>query len=168
MKKLLLGSMLVLGATSFGAAIEDIATNHAHPAVLNIQVRGTVIDTTKHALIVRPVNMTGSSTDLMVFNFNDLQKDETKSISGNYEAGIYQNGNFVDGNYKIESSLKRGTGAADTEFDVNGKAKLKYTHREAEKVPGRPFIGTIEVEAKGVAVGEFVDNGVKLEVLVKQ
>lgn len=165
MKKLLLGSMLVLGATSFGAVLEDIDKTGASPATLNIRVKGTVVDGTKHSLIVKPLDGT-NSTDTMQFNFDGLTVDEVVRTEGKYSAGVYKNNILIEEAYKIEASLKRGNqDATANEFNATN-AMLKYSMSEPQK-NGREYRGNVVVEATGKAKGTFLDNGVSLEVFVK-
>ncbi|WP_291255899.1 hypothetical protein [Fusobacterium sp.] len=166
MKKLLLGSMLVLGATSFGAVVEDLQNNGAKPAVLNIRVKGTVVDPTKYSLIVKPLDAT-NTTDTMQFNFDGLTIGEEQIVEGGYSAGVYQNNILITDDYKIETSLKRnGQNATTSEYDQMAAAKLAYSLGEPQAV-GREYRGKVNVKATGKAKGSFVDNGVNLEVLVK-
>lgn len=169
MKKLLLGSMLVLGATSFGAGsvlegIEDTKIGK-NPATLNIQVTGSVVDDTKYTLIVRALDG-GNSTNTMQFNFDGLTKNQEIEKVGRYSAGVYKENKLITEEYKIESHLKRGETEVTGVTTIDNKAELKYSLVEPHFTGGE-YRGAVNVSAKGLEKGNFVDNGVNLEVFVK-
>ncbi|WP_349763088.1 hypothetical protein [Fusobacterium sp. SYSU M8D902] len=166
MKKLLLGSMLVLGATSFGAILEDLENTGKKPAALNIRVTGNVVDSTTYSLIVKPLDST-NSLDTMQFNFDGLVIGKATTAEGRYSAGVYKDNELIKEDYKIAASLKRnGVDAVGTPTKLK-EAYLDYSLDEPQAV-GREYIGRVNVKATGKAKGSFVDNGVNLEVLVKK
>lgn len=169
MKKLLLGSMLVLGATSFATSVQDLANNSTTPAALQINVRGEVIDTTKYTLVLKPVNTSGTTTDSLEFKFDDLVVGKSATLKGEFEAGVYQNDTSVDlgANHTLEANLKKaGNNITNGQVHSGDKVDLAYTLGELMK-RGNVYRGNVSVEAKGNKVGSFVENGVTLEVLVK-
>lgn len=117
MKKLLLGALLVVGATSFAASnvtTGDIAgklpTSNQNAFLGNIDpagngstsegsvsldliTKGTVIAPAEndYYLVITPTLTYGPGTDSITFNFNDMTPGQTQSLVGKFKAEILTN-----------------------------------------------------------------------------
>lgn len=98
MKKLLLGALLVVGATSFGASTQLVegtegnATKWNGSTSLTLTASGNIVDTTKQpTLVVEPV-LGGASANSLDFNFGDIVMGQDTEERASFTAKILVNG----------------------------------------------------------------------------
>lgn len=103
-KLLLLGAMLVLGATSFGYTIELGDTpaagktgTYTGNGNLELRSRGNIIDpTNKILLVVKPTISAGADGTSLEFDFGRMTKKQSKSMVGEFTAEVFKGGGNID------------------------------------------------------------------------
>ena len=99
-KLLLLGAMLILGATSFGYTIELGDTpaegsekKYTGSGNLELRSRGNIIDpTNKVLLVVKPTISAGADGTSLEFDFGRMTKKQSKSMVGEFTAEVFKGG----------------------------------------------------------------------------
>lgn len=99
-KLLLLGAMLVLGATSFGYTIElgdtpvaGMSDTYTGSGNLELRARGNIIDpTNKVLLVVKPTISAGADGTSLEFDFGRMTKKQSKSMVGEFTAEVFKGG----------------------------------------------------------------------------
>lgn len=181
MKKYLLGALLVIGATSFGAVAMPVAGSSGTPdtATLPVKVVGKVLDTaTAKILVVTPMKNAGVNGGAIEFDFGDLIAGQNQQLEGTYKIEVIQNGSQValstsptailEGGNQIGNDNKRvtvdiGTGKQTTPDDVT----LTYTLSNLAKQADKSYMGALTVDAEvkaGAEAGTFVDRTVGIKV----
>lgn len=98
MKKLLLiGAMLIVGATSFSETLiklnEDTDNKYTGEGVMGVSSSGKILDTTgKVILIVTPSSTTGASHTALSFDFGKMTKNDTSIKQSDFTAQVLNNG----------------------------------------------------------------------------
>lgn len=96
MKKLLLGALLVVGATSF--AVEEVLTESpantwSGRTSLTLNAQGNILDATDKPVLVVEPDVLGTDTDALEFNFNNLMMNgKPQTVVAGFEARIEVNG----------------------------------------------------------------------------
>ena len=186
MKKYLLGALLIIGATSFGAVAMPVAGSSGTPdtATLPVKVVGKVLDTatvnTAKILVVTPMKNAGVNGGAIEFDFGDLIKGQNQQLEGTYKIEVIRNGSQValstppkailEGGSLIGNDKKRvkvdiGTGKQTTPDDVT----LTYTLSNLAKQADESYMGALTVDAEvkeGADAGTFVDRTVGIKVRV--
>ena len=99
-KLLLLGAMLILGATSFGYTIElgdtpsaGMDKTYTGNGNLELRARGNIIDpTNKVLLVVKPTISAGADGTSLEFDFGRMTKNQSKSMVGEFTAEVFKGG----------------------------------------------------------------------------
>lgn len=95
-KMLLIGAMLVLGATSFAERIADLGdgTSAATGGTkLDVVTRGEVVDgTKKHLLIITPTVSAGADGTSLEFDFGNMKKGSSSTLTGKFTAVVQKKG----------------------------------------------------------------------------
>lgn len=167
MKKLLLASLLVVGATSFGAVSTELSQQGAGEAKLPIKVVGNVISTTNTTLVVTPLNNAGVNGASMEFAFGDLVTGRDQTLSGNFEVALYKEDAKVAFTNAPTVTLEGGTPGSGENIKTTtlDQAKLTYTLGALTK-KGIAYENSIDISVKPTAAGNFVDNAVSVKVAV--
>lgn len=116
MKKLLLGALLVVGATSFGASTQlvegtvDNANKWSGSTSLTLTATGNIVDTTKQpTLVVEPV-LGGTSANSLDFNFGDIVMGQDTEERASFTAKILVDGKAqIIGADVMKAELRGGT-----------------------------------------------------------
>lgn len=181
MKKYLLGALLIIGATSFGAVAVPVTSGSTGTATLPVKVVGRVLDSaTTKILVVTPMKNAGVNGGALEFDFGDLVEGQIQQLEGTYKIEVMQNGSRVslttpptatlEGGNQIGSDKKKatvdiGTGNQTTTNDV----ALTYTLSNLAEQADKSYAGSLNVNAEvksGAKAGTFVDRtiGIKVEV----
>lgn len=181
MKKYLLGALLVIGATSFGAVAVPV-TAASSTATLPVKVVGRVLDlATTKILVVTPMKNAGVNGGALEFDFGDLVEGQIQQLEGTYKIEvIMQNGSQVALTTQPTAVLVGGTpvGSGNKKATVNigtgnqtdtNDVTLTYSLSELAKQADKSYAGSLTVDAKvesGADAGTFVDRtvGIKVEV----
>lgn len=180
MKKHLLGALLVLGSTSFGAVTVPVESTTAS-ATLPIKVVGKVLDScTKKVLVVTPLKNAGVNGGSLEFDFGDLVASQTQQLEGTYKVEVLQNGAQVALTTPPTSSLVGSTavGSDNKKAVVNlatgnqteaDDVSLTYTLSSLAKQSDKSYAGTLTVDAEvksNADAGTFTDRtiGIKVDV----
>lgn len=105
-KLLLLGALLVVGATSFSAVTAqptskqnvilkkaDVGDTYSGEAELQLITKGTVVapGDNQYMLVITPTQSSEMNNDSIAFNFADIKLGETSKMVGGFKAQIYGN-----------------------------------------------------------------------------
>lgn len=105
MKKLLLiGAMLIVGATSFSAVTEELTLTGADGAKtylgtgrLPIESEGSILDSTgRVVLVVNPTDNAGTDGESLMFNFGAVGRGRAETLIGRFEAMVLKDNTKVD------------------------------------------------------------------------
>lgn len=188
MKKYLLGALLIIGATSFGAvavpvtaASESTGTGSA-AADLPVKVVGKVLDSaTKKVLVVTPMQNAGVSSGSLQFDFGNLIEGQDQQLDGTFKVEVMQSGAAValttdptatlvggitSGSDNKKATVKVNTGDITKADDVT----LTYTLSNLAKQSDNSYLGTLTVGAKvetGANTGTFTDTSIGVKVKVE-
>lgn len=99
-KLLLLGAMLIVGATSFGYVVElgdtpseGKSETYNGSGNLELRSRGNIIDpTNKVLLVVKPTISAGPDNTSLEFNFGRMTVSDSKSMVGEFTAEVFKGG----------------------------------------------------------------------------
>lgn len=172
MKKLLLAALLLVGATSFGAISTNI-NGKSGTVNLPISVKGTVTTDTTATLVVTCTTPGSTNPDSMDFTFENLfvGAKTASVVTGTYKVELVHGQTLGDPwSSKPVVKLVKGTQEQASNIvdisssEVDNKASLRYTLNPLIEKEQKLFAGSLDVEAKGVAEGSFVYNGVGLKV----
>lgn len=185
MKKYLLGALLIIGATSFGAVAVPVTaasgSTGTGTATLPVKVVGRVLDSaTAKILVVTPMKNAGVNGGALEFDFGDLVEGQIQQLEGTYKIEVMQNGSQVALSTPPTSVLVGGTpvGSGNKKATVNigtgnqtdaNDVTLTYSLSELAKQADKSYTGLLTVDAKvesGADAGTFVDRtvGIKVEV----
>lgn len=153
MKKLLLiGAMLIVGATSFSAVSFDLTeTQGQHPnpntysgtGTLPIDSEGVIIDSTgKAILVLSAIDSSGTNGRELTFNFGSVPRGQEQTLIGKFKAEVFENNvqKSLNG-ATISVELEKGNKKANAvRFEVdstkndtaNAGKKLKLVHLSYE------------------------------------
>lgn len=145
MKKLLfVGALLLVGATSFGAVsqvmmddtgAETATTGLKGKASIMVSAQGNIIDATgKAVLVVTPTLSAGPNGDELLFDFIDLVKGETQSLTGRFTAQVVNEGT-KDGQ-NIFRALSFGEAKVAVTLEDTGKTASSSTVTDNGTIPG--------------------------------
>lgn len=169
MKKLLLLSLLAIGATSF-AAVEGTAEKAEMPVV----VRGSVIDKTGTNLVIEPIKNAGVNGASMEFDFGGIVQGETQALQGTF--AIYKaNKSVINADMtKMETGFLQADGSVVAEelktAGADNKVNLAYNVVTTTTSDSKRINGVLDVTAAVAAdagKGSFLDNTVKLAIITK-
>lgn len=94
-KMLLIGAMLVLGATSFGQRVADLNladSKYSGGTKLDVLVKGEVVDSTKNILVITPITNAGADGTTIEFNFGEMKLNSSATMVGKFKAEIFKAG----------------------------------------------------------------------------
>lgn len=170
MKKLLLVSLFILGATSFAAV-----SGTANKAEMIIKVKGNVIANSETNLIIEPVKNAGIDGSSMAFDFGSLVVGTSQSLEGTFKV------------YKADSSVLPPSGktvsvgilnanGTDTESTAEtvsvgrSNVRVKYVVNTVASSDKKVINGVLDVNVTaptGATAGTFLDTTKKLAVIIK-
>lgn len=189
MKKLLLiGAMLIVGATSFSAVTVDLGNGASYTGTgrLPIESEGNILDSTgRVVLVVNPTDNAGTDGESLMFNFGAVGRGRAEILIGRFEAMVLKDNQKVDIsganiNVKLE---KNGTDLKDAhkltvmKSGTTTNEKLVDLTYELSGINGLDASGTVyngEVIASAFrplkqanngneyVEGEFIDNSINL------
>ena len=186
MKKYLLGALLIIGATSFGAVAVPVTSSASGStgtaaADLPVKVVGTVLDSkTSKVLVVTPMKNAGVSSGSLEFDFGNLIEGQSQQLDGTFKIEVMGNGKPVELTTSPTVALEGGTAVggdnkkATVEVNTGNTTKqndvtLTYTLSTLAKQSDNSYLGTLTVGAKvesGADTGTFVDASVGIKVKV--
>lgn len=135
-KMLLIGAMLVLGATSFGQRVADLnldkqTSKYSGGTKLDIMVRGEVVDQNKHILVISPITNAGADNNTIEFNFGAMPLGSTSTMVGRFKAEVFKGGEHGTPIALTGSTINVGVvGAADSYETSQSKINLNLTSIE--------------------------------------
>ncbi|MCI6152123.1 MAG: hypothetical protein MR673_03225 [Fusobacterium perfoetens] len=190
MKKLLLGALLIVGATSFGAVSSELkdtspGTNvYSGSGSLGLVSRGEVVDATgKIMLIITPTVSAGADGTSLAFEHGQILTGNSSELTGKFEAKVVTGANneivpITKDNLTVQLSVgsqnnvTQGTYSTEVELvtgDTNGTSEptLAYQLTNDSGLQGNIYRGTILSKVKANdKVGTFLDRSGKIEVTV--
>lgn len=124
MKKLLLLSLLVLGANSFGAVIgSEVGAGKSTTVSLPIRTTANVVAATGKQVIIKATT-SGMRGDMMEFNFGDIKADSVynHNLDGQFEVSIGDGTAFTgEGDSVLGSALEIQVSLNNSDFTSAGK-----------------------------------------------
>lgn len=189
MKKLLLiGAMLVLGASSFGNVFVDLvedtqgSSTYSGKGILPVVSRGKIVKnvtTDVVTLVVEATTTTGADNNSLEFNFGRLTKGDSKVVLGGFQAKVYKGtGNSVkelkiiksDGTSAISTEIINPTGDLKNLAQTN-IGKITYTLSPGSDLNNDKTIYTGEIAAQlalnaDTPLGRFEHNTSSLKVKI--
>lgn len=190
MKKLLLiGAMLIVGATSFSSVTVDLGASggpYTGTGRLPIESEGSILDSTgRVVLVVNPTDNAGTDGESLMFNFGAVGRGKAETLIGRFEAMVLKDNTKVDIsganiNVKLEKNrtdLKDAHKLTVMKSGTTTNEKLVDLTYELSKANGVDSSGTMyngEVIASafrplkqiggadGYVDGEFIDNSISL------
>lgn len=170
MKKLLLVSLFMLGATSFSAV-----SGTASKAEMIIKVKGNVIAKTGTNLIIEPVKNAGIDGSSMAFDFGSLVEGTSQSLEGTFK--VYKANSDVLNVDMTKVSVgilnANGTDTAPTAETANvgrSNVKVKYVVNTVASSDKKVIDGVLDINVTapvGAVAGTFLDTTKKLAVIIK-
>lgn len=176
MKKLLLLSLVVMGATSFGAKIGS-----ENEVAMPVIVRGTVVAKTSKDLVIEPIKNAGATGDTMEFDFHKIVQGQSQTLDGTF--AVYRtNSEPIVKNDTDISNIKIGIlgmheaitkanikDTKKTKLDADGKTSINYAvsytiNSPKTRVEGHLNVG-VDVD-KEATTGSFVDRSKRLAVII--
>ncbi len=181
MKNFLLGALLIVGSSAFGAVAMPVTgsgSSGTGTAKLPVKVVGTVIDTaTTTTMVITPLKNAGVNGNTMEFEFGDLVEDQTQQLEGTYKIELRKNGTITAFTQPPTVTLEGGTsvGSGNKATSTIGigsgtdDVALAYTLGALSIQGDKTYIGNLTVDAKvkdGANTGTFIDRsvGIKVEV----
>lgn len=179
-KLLLLGALLVVGATSFAykqseslGVVQDSGPAGTPPAVhskegsvgLMLVSKGSVVAPAEneYVLQIKPTKTAETSTDSIVFNFTDLTPGVRKSVDGGFEAKILKGTDA--GTVEVEIPAAEIT----SKLEVSGVAKGNTTtiNLKGATTTGLVDVGTLTYTlTAGLSDAKTYTGNIKAEVEV--
>lgn len=160
MKKLLLLSLLVVGAKSFSAI--SVPGTQAE-AQLPVKVTGTVIENNTQNILIES-NTAGMNGNVMTFTFNNVKKGGTASQSGDFTVKRVDESVLASsGMGSSENQLRVGLGdtylAKDKTADAGSGVAVDYIIAGNLDSAKKVYSGTLQVniDASGATAGDFSD-----------
>ena len=182
MKNFLLGALLIVGSSAFGAVAMPVTgsgSSGTGTAKLPVKVVGTVIDTaTTTTMVITPLKNAGVNGNTMEFEFGDLVEDQTQQLEGTYKIELRKNGtpatftaipiSTLEGGTAVGSGNKKATSIIGIGGGTDDVA-LTYTLGELSVQGDKTYVGSLTVDAKvkdNANAGVFIDRsvGIKVEV----
>lgn len=182
MKKYLLGALLIIGATSFGAVavpvVESSGTGSAK-ADLPVKVVGTVLDSkTSKVLVVTPLKNAGVSSGSLEFDFGNLIEGQSQQLDGTFKIEVMGSGKPVElttpptvalvGGTAVGSDSKKVTVNVGTADPTNANdVTLTYALTNLVKQSDNSYLGGLTVDADvktGAKAGAFVDRTIGVQI----
>lgn len=159
-KMLLIGAMLVLGATSFGERVADLGTGTGTKTggtKLDIMVRGEVVDQNKHILVVSPITNAGADNNTIEFNFGAMPLGSTSTMVGRFKAEVFKSGDHSNPISLAGSTINVGVvGSADSNSTTESKINLNLTSIENDNNGTGKDLGDLTYE---LSTGANGNNG---------
>ncbi|MCI6152122.1 MAG: hypothetical protein MR673_03220 [Fusobacterium perfoetens] len=191
MKKLLLGALLIVGATSFGAVSSELKGTGSGPdpkkysgsGSLGLVSRGEVVDATgKIMLIITPTVSAGADGTSLAFEHGQILTGNSSELTGKFEAKVVTGANneivpITDTELGVKLYAEKNSTTSETTqgsysktpIDLVGPAgsTLAYQLTNDSGLQGNIYRGTIlsKVTA-GTTPGTFLDRSGKIEVTV--
>lgn len=170
MKKLLLVSLFILGATSFAAV-----SGTASKAEMIIKVRGNVIAKSGTNLIIEPVKNAGIDGSSMAFDFGSLVEGTSQSLEGTFKVYKADSSVLATAGKTVSVGIldAAGTGTDPTSETTNvgsSNVSVKYVVSTAVDSGNKVINGTLGVNVtapSGAVAGTFLDTTKKLAVIIK-
>lgn len=171
MKKLLLLSLLAMGATSFAAVVGT-----ADRAEMPITVRGTVMAKSGTNLVIEPIKNAGVNGASMEFDFGAIVQGQKQTLDGTFAIYKANNATINVDVTKIAVGMLNAAGddvvATSTTTDAGGITGVTatYTVNSAVNAAKSRVDGNLAVNvavADAAAPGSFLDTTKKLAVIVK-
>ena len=179
MKKLLLGALLVVGATAFAQPSADLSQGSGQ-AVIPVTLRGSVINTTNLTLLLSAENESGLSTEGVELTFNSIvQGKKSAPKRSKIIAELYKNNDVAAFEKEADSTSvvpefkllrnSKPTGS-DSSMTYTGdlqSANGTVTYRLTTPNPnGLAYESILTAEVTPNAVGSFYDNASGVQVTV--
>lgn len=159
-KMLLIGAMLVLGATSFGQRVADLGTGTGPKTggtKLDIMVIGEVVDQNKHVLVISPITNAGADNNTIEFNFGAMPLGSTSTMVGRFKAEVFKSGDHSTPIALTGSTINVGVvGTADSELTNQSKINLSLTSIENDGTGNGKDLGDLTYE---LSTGANGNNG---------
>lgn len=166
MKKLLLiGAMLIVGATSFSAVTEVLTpggtgTQYSGTGRLPIESEGSILDPTgRVVLVLSAVDTAGTDGEALTFNFGAVGRGRQEVLAGRFQAKVL-NGLKAPGTPAEEVSLKEAT--IDVKLERGGTKAIahKFTVNKTGSTTEKLVDLTYELsKANGLSVDGKTYNG---------
>lgn len=166
MKKLLLASLLLVGATSFGAAAGEITQEGTGMANLPVVVKGNVLEDTKLVLVVTPEKNAGVNGDTMEFDFGNigLGSKAKHEMTNGFKVELLKKEKQIAFNQAPTAKL---TGVGVDSKNETVAADVIYTLSSAlNKTEGEAYRGTLTVKVEPKKAGSFIDTACNIQVSV--
>lgn len=184
MKKYLLGALLLIGATSFGAVAVPVTNSGSGStgtatADLPVKVVGTVLDsTTSKILVVTALKNAGVSGGTLEFDFGNLIGGQSQQLDGTFKVEVMGNGKPMTltntptvtlvggtavGSDNKKATVNVGTGDLTNTDDVT----LTYALTNLVKQSDNSYLGGLTVDAKvktNAKAGAFVDRTIGVQI----
>ncbi len=182
MKKYLLGALLVIGATSFGAVAVPVTgsgSDGTAKADLPVKVVGTVLDNkTSKVLVVTPLKNAGVSSGSLEFDFGNLIEGQSQQLDGTFKIEVMGSGKPVElttpptvalvGGNTIGSDNKKATvNVATADPADTSDVTLTYALTNLVKQSDNSYLGGLTVDADvktGAKAGAFVDRTIGVQI----
>lgn len=149
-KMLLIGAMLVLGATSFGQRVADLGTGTGPKTggtKLDIMVRGEVVDQNKHVLVISPITNAGADNNTIEFNFGAMPLGSTSTMIGKFKAEVFKAGDHSNPIALTGSTINVGVvDTADSDSTAEKKVNLSLTSIENDTNGAGKDLGDLTYE----------------------
>lgn len=185
MKKLLLGALLIVGVTSFGAVSSELkgTGTYSGSGSLGLVSRGEVVDATgKIMLIITPTVSAGADGTSLAFEHGQILVGGSSELTGKFEAKVVTGKQneivpITDSELSVKlyaDGTNIGTETTQGSYSANPinlvgptGSTLAYQLTNDSGLQGNIYRGTIlsKVEA-GDTAGTFLDRGSKIEVTV--
>ncbi|WP_027129249.1 hypothetical protein [Fusobacterium perfoetens] len=191
MKKLLLGALLIVGATSFGAVSSELKVTddvsdpkkYSGSGSLGLVSRGEVVDATgKIMLIITPTVSAGADGTSLAFEHGQILVGGSSELTGKFEAKVVTGANneiipitdkeltvklYAEGNSTVSETTQGSYSANPINLVGPTGSTLAYQLTNDSGLQGNIYRGTIlsKVEAKNTA-GTFLDRTGKVVVEV--
>lgn len=175
MKKLLfLGSILMVGAISFGASINEIVDNNGKGS-LGLIAKGSSIDiTNKVVLEIIPTVSAGTDGTSLEFNFGDMIPGDSAVVTGKFTARVLNNKQPVSIKDKLTAEIKDDSRTSGQLKNTLGNVVGTIVY---EKAGSSGFIDTdttyegtitskVNINKDNNAKGTFLDNGAYVKISV--
>lgn len=166
MKKLLLVSLLAMGATSFAAV-----TGTDSRAEMPVKVRGTVIEKTGAELVIEPIKNAGVDGASMEFDFGTLVQGESQNLEGTFK--IYRANRSEMAAAKTKVGMLKADGtveATQTTALETEKVDIAYVVNSAPNSDNTEIRGTLGVNVTvndAAPAGAFLDTTKKVAVVIE-
>lgn len=127
-KMLLIGAMLVLGATSFAQRVADLNpadSKYSGGTKLDVLVKGEVVDSNKNILVITPITNAGADGTTIEFNFGEMKLNSSATMVGKFKAEVFK------------------AGEHNTPIDLSG-TNIYVGIANGDNIPGTDDVGNFE------------------------